>query len=327
MQVKTINKIIETHFDKWIQSIPEPLQKRAEQHCYVAGGAIASLCLGEVPNDFDVYCEDLETLTLLAQHYVNEHVEVLKALGKDIPGIQVISDQAERRVRIKIQSSGVSGQNTGLDGYEYFEITDATGRLAGSFLENTFSSSLTQSKAKKKKGTKDAPKTFSPIFLTENAITLSDGIQLITRFSGYWWDVVESFDFDHTRGTWVKGGDHPSSLGLGDDTKTALLFRCLTYRGSKYPICALLRARKFIKRGWHFHAGDLLKIAFDINGLDLSNPRVLADQLIGVDFAYFAELLRMLAADLQKNPDMKIDKCYIVQLLDRLDIDGVGEMV
>ena len=48
-----------------------------------------------------------------------------------------------------------------------------------------------------------------------------------------------------------------------------LLARQLVYQGSKYPICSMIRTRKFLQRGWHINAGQYLKMAFQVSELDL----------------------------------------------------------
>jgi hypothetical protein len=49
-----------------------------------------------------------------------------------------------------------------------------------------------------------------------------------------------------------------------------------------------------LKRGWNISAGEMLKVMFQISELDLKNPDVLEEQLIGVDVAYFSALINIL---------------------------------
>ena len=62
--------------------------------------------------------------------------------------------------------------------------------------------------------------------------------------------------------------------------------------GSKYPLCSIIRTRKFIQRGYTINAGQYLKMAMQLNELDLKDVSVLQDQLIGVDSAYFDMVIR-----------------------------------
>jgi hypothetical protein len=90
--------------------------------------------------------------------------------------------------------------------------------------------------------------------------------------------------------------------------------RELRYVGSKYPICSLVRIRKFVQRNWKVNAGQILKIAMQISKLNLEDINVLEDQLTGVDTAYFAQLIEKLK---EKDP-AKVDTAYLVELVDKI---------
>jgi hypothetical protein len=94
----------------------------------------------------------------------------------------------------------------------------------------------------------------------------------------------------------------------------ALLSKELRYVGSKYPICSIVRLRKFIERGWRINAGQILKMAMQISELNLKDVTVLEDQLTGVDTAYFIQLLERLK---EKDPE-KVDAAYLVEIIDRI---------
>lgn len=65
----------------------------------------------------------------------------------------------------------------------------------------------------------------------------------------------------------------------------------LYYSGSLYPICSIVRLRKFIERGWTISAGQILKMAYQVSKLDLDDVEVLKEQVCGVDSLYFIELV------------------------------------
>jgi hypothetical protein len=94
----------------------------------------------------------------------------------------------------------------------------------------------------------------------------------------------------------------------------ALLTKELRYIGSKYPVCSVIRLRKFIARQWTVNAGQILKMLMQINELDLTDPKVLEDQLTGVDSAYFCDMLAKLK---EKDPN-KINAAYLVEIIDRI---------
>ena len=154
----------------------------------------------------------------------------------------------------------------------------------------------------------DAKGKFSPVFFTDNAITLTDDVQIITRFYGDPKGIHENFDYVHTTSYFLS---EDGTLHLKKKAMEAVLARELRYVGSRYPLASIVRMRKFIKRGWHINAGHILKIAMQLSELDLKDPLVLRDQLIGVDLYYFNELLDSLNGDFDYNYLSKeIDKIF-----------------
>ena len=102
-------------------------------------------------------------------------------------------------------------------------------------------------------------KPFTPIFLSSNAITLSDRIQIVIRFYGDPEEIHKNFDFVHCTNYWLSWNN---SLETSDKALESLLAKELYYMGSKYPICSVIRTRKFLRKGWHINAGQYLKMAF-----------------------------------------------------------------
>lgn len=152
---------------------------------------------------------------------------------------------------------------------------------------------------------------FNPIFMSSNAITLSDKIQIVVRFYGEPEEIHKNYDFVHCTCYWKSWDDE---LVTPVRALTSMMSRELIYVGSKYPLCSLIRIRKFIARNWTINAGQMLKIVMQLSDLDLHNPAVLQDQLVGVDSAYFAEVLNRLA---DKNVD-RVDTAYLCEIIDRI---------
>jgi hypothetical protein len=151
--------------------------------------------------------------------------------------------------------------------------------------------------------------TYLPIAITDNAVTLSDGIQFITRFTGSPEEIHKNFDFAHVK-------SYMTSKGLVLDTfaMQCILTKELKYIGSRYPLSSIIRTRKFIKRGWTCGASEYLKMIYDVSNLDLNSVEVLKDQLIGVDVLHFNALISKLKA----NPipeDPKIFRPYLFDLI------------
>ena len=88
--------------------------------------------------------------------------------------------------------------------------------------------------------------------------------------------------------------------------------------GSKYPLCSIIRTRKFINRGYTINAGQYLKMALQLNQLDLLNVDTLEDQLMGVDSAYFAAAIRSIKERQTSEPEWKLDEGYLFEIINHI---------
>jgi len=162
-------------------------------------------------------------------------------------------------------------------------------------------------------GIRSANLTYSgvPYVITGNAITLRGKIQIITRFQGEPDEIFKNFDFVHAMNCYE---NYNNKLHLQPEALESLLSKTLIYRGSLYPLTSLLRTRKFIKRGWRISAGQIFKIIWQINSLDLRSVSLLESQLIGVDTTYMLMFISAI-----KDMDMRnIDDGYLAEILDRI---------
>lgn len=128
---------------------------------------------------------------------------------------------------------------------------------------------------------KDETYEYGPLVITENAITLKNKIQLITKFYGPPGDVVERFDFKHLR-AWYS--PYTDNLVVYDYVYKLLVNKMLVYTGSDYPINSMSRADKYIKKGWH--SSPLMKVAMllDVNQkVDLTNIPAVLKSAAGID--------------------------------------------
>jgi len=173
------------------------------------------------------------------------------------------------------------------------------------------SAGMTQGDIKKTK------KKYYPIIVTDNAITLSNKIQIIVRFYGDAEKIHENFDYEHVKSYWLSENGR---LYLNPNALEYILCKELRYTGSLYPLASLFRLRKFLSKGWTISAGEILKIAFDLNELDLKDRETLEDQLIGVDVYYFNELINVIRRDVQdgKIKETDINSTYIAQVVDKI---------
>lgn len=297
---KTITKIIESKLKDWLSTLPEQLREEVKDHIIVTGGCIASMLLGEPVKDFDLYCDDVETAHKLAVYYVAlfNATRTVKGDCTSQPYVKV----GEDRVHIYVKSAGIAGEDEDGSSYEYFEQTG--GDIEG-YLEKVTAPS-------------DKEARYRPVFLSENAITLSDKIQIVIRFTGHPGQIHENYDYVHaTNYYWAAAGE----LCLYNSALESLLSKSLIYQGSLYPICSLFRMRKFMDRGWHISAGEITKMALQISELDLKDPGVLREQLIGVDAAYFHQLIRLITEWREQHPTEELASSYVIDLIDKLSGD------
>jgi hypothetical protein len=318
MKRKTIKTVLRNKTNAWLNSIEdEELRKICAKETIVTGGSIASMLLGEPINDIDIYFRSKETVRRVADYYLARFLEAReKNGGIETPmRVEELKDSdGKDRVRIVVQSAGVAGEDQSLD-YQYFEfgndhdagdyVSEAYGEEDAAMLLESLSELSDQVSE-----TEDRPK-YEPVFVSSNAISLRGKIQLILRFYGDPDEIHSYYDFVHCMNYWVSG---TNNLVLRPESLEALLSRTLVYSGSKYPICSMIRSRKFIERGFRINAGQYLKMAMQIADLDLYDYGVLEEQLTGVDVAYFTEVVSKLR---DHNPE-KVDSAYLIEIIDRM---------
>lgn len=312
MKSKTIRTVLRKKINEWLASIEdETVRKLAEKNTIVTGGCIASMLLKEEVNDFDLYFRNHETTKAIAEYYVDRFDPKRK---EGIPCKISVMEEGER-IKIVIKSAGIASEEGAQKEYEYFE-SQPEGEAAGYVGEVMQDPGDIQDTYEKTKEAAlnteedDKPK-YRPVFMSTNAITLSQRVQIVLRFYGEADTIHENYDFTHCTNYWKSWDDE---LVLRPEALECLLARELRYQGSKYPVCSVFRLRKFIKRNWTINAGQILKMCMQISALDLTDLKVLEDQLTGVDCAYFCEVISKLK---DKDPE-KVNSAYLVEIIDRM---------
>ena len=294
---RVIARTVREKMNEWLDSIEdERLRERVADDYVVTGGAIASMLLGQKPNDYDVYMRSMDVARDLARYYCDRFFADRRFRSDFVPVIDV--REHTDGVSVYIKSAGVADEGTDLSEYGYFETMSI----------NSLEKYL---KAGEEKEPNDTSR-YHPRMITTNAITLSHDVQFITRFVGDPGEIHRFYDFVHCTCYYTPR----DGLVINEDAMLALLNLELRYVGSMYPVCSLFRLRKFIRRGFTITAGELVKIAWDIAALDLDDWSVLQDQLVGVDAAYFQEVLDILKGRLR---DAKpIDRTYLFEAINRV---------
>lgn len=283
MKAKTIKSLLAKKHNEFVASIKdEKVRELVKKNSIITGGSIVSMLLNEEVNDYDYYFTNKETVLAVANYYVTEFNKT--------HGENAVVKEEDDRILIFIQSKGVAGKMEGheVDNEDIFEEDEPS--------------------------TEELPK-YRPVFLSTNAISLSNKIQLVIRFYGDAKEIHSNYDFVHATCYWKSDGGH---LELPARALEAIITKELYYTGSKYPLASIVRTRKFIKRGWQINAGQYLKMALQLNELDLLDMEVLREQLTGVDAAYFYQVIDTVKAQKDKNPDFKIDSTYLVEVINRI---------
>lgn len=292
MNEKRILQRLNIETKKWVESIQdEELKDKVRSNVVIAGGAITSLLEGETPNDYDVYIKDFDVLVELANYYA----ELWNKDGRHKSKVTIQVDMPEpdgdvetSKVICFITSKGVAGEEE----------------------ETTKASAGTEANIEVEE---DEVADYRPVFFTDNAISLKGKVQLVLRFWGEPEKIISSFDYVHCTNYFDRGNQ---DLHISKDALMSILNKQLKYVGSQFPICSLFRMRKYMERGYTISAGEILKMAFQISNLDLTDITVLREQLIGVDTTYMIDLVDRLEQAQEDNVD--IDYTYVVNLIDEI---------
>ena len=332
MNKKAMSALLSKKFNDWVSTITDvEVKDLVLKNTIITGGCITSLLLKEEIKDFDIYFTNKKTTKAVANYYVKQFNELnknrvnklgskvegfvldgadvqawkdgKKKLGDFAPGFEnqgtavshMISSTSPDQVKIIFRSDGVASEkddtlNEPFD--DVFNVLD-----------------------KDQVEEKDSGARYRPIFLSSNAITLANKIQLVIRFYGEAEEIHKNYDFVHCTNYWTS---RDKEVVLNQRALESILNKELIYVGSKYPLCSIIRTRKFIQRGWHINAGQYLKMCFQLNEFDLTDIAVLNDQLTGVDSAYFMILIDTLTSKKASDPNFNIDSTYVAAIVDKI---------
>ena len=295
MQTKTIQKNIENKMNEWLETIADKnLRKDIGANLLVSGGCIASMFLGEDIKDYDVYLQKQDVLAELARYYT-----------KDIINIKVF-DGNEKDSLIYEKKEGQNIFAISVDNLKSNQVKLFFNDLTGGMRVNE------EREIKEKE--------YVPLYFSPNCISLSNKIQVVLRFNGNAQEIHKNYDFVHATNYYTS----EDGLVTNKNALESLLTKQLKYQGSLYPLTSILRMKKFVKRNWNINAGEVLKIMFQISELDLYDPNILEEQLIGIDVAYFAKVIEILRGVKEKITSISLNK-----IIDRVfgQLEEVGGVV
>lgn len=277
------NNLLAIFSQKIFQKHIEQYKVTLHNSIIISGGSITSLLLNEEVNDYDFYFTDKKIIESLIIFYLTLFNKHNKTNWKWSNKFNCIYKSIE-----KIDESILTFKEF----QKNVEIVEAI-----------YSHKI-----------KEIKNQYFPICITKNAISLTNKIQLIIRFSGTPEEILSNFDYVHTKNYYDYG---KNSLILNPKALESILTKQLYYVGSKFPICSLIRSKKFLSKGWNISPIEYLKIAFQIKKLNLYDINILKEQLIGVYSKYFINLLEKLK---ENNSLKNIDIfSYLEKVINEID--------
>ena len=317
MKAKTIKANLRWKINDWLKSISdEKVREVASKNVLVTGGSIVSMLTGEKVNDYDVYFRTVEAASAVANYYVSKFKENPPSKFKDGREIPIYVETTEDAVKIIVKSAGIVSEG-GTEEYQYFESQpDEVGQQYADQVMGVEENLEQADEVAASLVDEELPR-YRPVFISANAITLSNGVQLVIRFIGEPEVIHKFYDFIHCTCYW-KSWD--GQLVLPAAALEAIITKELRYVGSLYPLCSIIRLRKFIARGWQVNAGQILKMCVQLGQLDLLNPAVLEDQLTGVDAFYFQQVIERLKERQNElgEAGKTVDATYLMTIIDRM---------
>lgn len=308
MNSKNIKRHLGNKLRDWIGSIEdESIKDIVKENTIITGGALVSLLTGEPVHDYDVYFRTKEACIAVAKYYVDKwnathsNKPVTLMWGEEL---QKATGSDNGAVKCHVRSKGIADEDErGSNELSYnFESTAEEDEAMGMEREP-------------EEATEDSKEKYRPRFITSNAISLSNKIQIVTRFYGEVEEIHKNYDFVHCTCAWSSWGNE---VFLPPKALECIINKELCYVGSKYPLCSIIRTRKYIKRGYHINAGQYVKMCMQLNELDLKDVKVLEEQLTGVDTTYFQMMVEALQKHMDETGDSMVDTTYAMQLINKL---------
>lgn len=327
MNSKNIKKHLNAKLNDWLASIEDDnIKKILKENVIITGGALVSLLTGEKVHDYDVYLRTNEACKAVAEYYIQQwnkthedsqiSLRVMPPETIQVPtyenGVRKTDENGQpafhsvvtpERIKVFVQSAGVVEEKpveTEVDApfppIEEVEKTD-------------------EDKATEEAAEETGKPKYRPVFMSSNAITLSDKIQIVVRFYGEVEVIHKNYDFVHCTCSWTSWNNE---VQLPEKALECIINKELYYIGSKYPLCSIIRTRKYLERGYHINAGQYVKMAFQLNELNLYNLETLEDQLTGVDSGYFMMMIEALKKKADESGEAVVDKSYVFELINRM---------
>ena len=329
MKARQIDKVIYEKVAALAEAHP-PIKQVLLKNSIVTGGCIASMLLKEKVNDYDIYFDSLPALVAVMQYFGSktgaQYLVAFEA-GTTFPQEGLLRFIASRSANTSKAIEEVTGVVPEEDDYDasseeiplppsdsdtwyalYGDINMLRNYPNVKYISLFYKSRGFWSASDEDKNEKDGL-THTVKFASANAVTLSEKVQLVFRFFGPAAEIHKNYDFVHATNYWT----YNEGLVTNTEALEAILARELIYKGSRFPLASIFRTRKFIQRGWTLHIANYVKMAFQLNDLDLTNIHTLREQLTGVDAAYLNGLIWQC-----EKSNEPITSSYVCELVDKL---------
>jgi hypothetical protein len=251
---------------------------------FFAGGVITSHCKGEKVKDYDLFFISEETLRSYLHSFLSFH-----------------GWWSAFKLEFKVDP-----KNPKLKRCAIVPKEANTNTTVESFIEEF--NRVCKSKSQ-------TAKHAAPSYLSHNALSLTNGVQLIFRFVGEPEEVFSTFDYEHCKTYW-----RPSALGISDGkveflgkSLESLAKNELVYTSnSRFVLSAISRLNKFIKRGWGVAPSSLLAIASSAAKVNWQNKEELREELLGI-YGISPVVLSQILALTSKEEVVDLDK--VIEML------------
>lgn len=249
---------------------------------FFAGGVITSIAKDEKIKDYDLFFTNTKTAVKILEYYLNFH-----AWGTHIC-LEFSKDE----------------KNPNLFRGKLISNNDAV--TVEKFIEE-FNKSFN-----KKSTNVESP---SPQFLSNNAMMLNNGVQLIFRFVGEPDDVFSTFDYEHCKAYWrpCAVGFKPGEVTFRGKSLESLAKNELIYTGNtRFVLAAISRLNKFITRGWTVAPSSLLAVASSASKICWTNEEQLREELLGI-YGIDPKVLEEIIKYSRTDKDLNLDK--VIEML------------
>jgi len=262
-----LNSIVSERFAEMsIFLVKNRFFKEIAPNIFLSGGAILSAIKNEKARDLDFFIETPEAAAVVFEL------------------IESINYHALKNLKLVFEKDSINPKIT-------------RGRIVSTEEEKTVSEVIT---ANNKYLASLKFRGLRPVYVSNNAITMNNGVQFIFRFIGKPEDVFTTFDYEHCKTYFKLDPVAPKNpVFLGSSLKSIATNELQFSGNTRFILSAMLRMNKFIRRGWYVPATTSIEIAASALEINWSSLEVVEEELTGV-YGITPEQVSQIIASLKK---------------------------